>query len=165
HVIGGGVHGIFILGSCGEGPSLSYKLRKDLISRACQQVAGRVSVWVGMTDSSGSEADTIARYAADLGATGVVIAPPFYFPLSRDELVGFTRNRVRRAPLPVVIYNMPALTKVDYTAEAVRQLADEEKIIGIKDSSGNLDVFQSLLEAARVRADWKVLMGPENLLI
>lgn len=165
HLIGGGVHGLFILGSCGEGPSLGYDLRRELITRTCQQVNGRLPIVVGITDSSAAEADSMACFAADHGADGVVLAPPFYFPLDRDELIRYSRHRIQRSPLPVVLYNMPSLTKLSFDSECVRQLADESNVIAIKDSSGELDVFRKLSEAARVRKDWTVLVGPEHLLI
>src|SRR5512136_2166219 len=52
HVLSGGVHGLFILGTTGEGPSLSYRLRREVISRTCRQVANRVPVLVGITDTA-----------------------------------------------------------------------------------------------------------------
>jgi 4-hydroxy-tetrahydrodipicolinate synthase len=52
HILTGGVHGLFILGTTGEAPSLSYRLRCDLIDRVCRQVADRVPVLVGITDTS-----------------------------------------------------------------------------------------------------------------
>ena len=117
HLIAGGVHGLFLLGTCGEEPSLSYRLRRDLISRTCRQVAGRVPVVVGITDSSVVESAAIGAHAADAGADAVVIAPPFYFPLDDDEVVGFVRRLVRSLPLPAVLYNMPSLTKIAFGTE------------------------------------------------
>lgn len=165
HLITGGVHGLFILGSCGEGPSLSYHLRRELVERTCRQVNGRLPILVGITDSSAIEADSISQYAADCGADAVVIAPPFYFPINREELIDFSRRRIRKSPLPVVLYNMPSLTKLSYDSECLSRLADEKKVIAIKDSSGDIGVFQRLVDAARVRDDWTVLVGPEQLLI
>ena len=55
HVVQGGVHGLFILGSCGEGPSLSYRLRREMIARVCERVNDRVPVLVGITDSAFTE--------------------------------------------------------------------------------------------------------------
>src|SRR5947209_12413291 len=52
HMLVGGVHGLFVLGSSGEAPHLSYRLRRELIERTCRQVAGRVPVLVGITDTS-----------------------------------------------------------------------------------------------------------------
>src|SRR5580658_8084483 len=68
HILAGGVHGLFVLGTTGEAPSLSYRLRRELIERACCQVAGRVPVLVGITDTAFVEAVHLARFAADAGA-------------------------------------------------------------------------------------------------
>ncbi|MHC4569171.1 MAG: dihydrodipicolinate synthase family protein, partial [Planctomycetota bacterium] len=68
HVLAGGVHGLFILGTTGEAPSLSYRLRYEVIDRVCGQVAGRVPVLVGITDTSFVESANIARKAEDAGA-------------------------------------------------------------------------------------------------
>lgn len=165
HVLEGGVHGLFLLGTCGEGPSLGYRLRRELVTRTCRQVGGRVPVVVGITDSAAVEAEAMAVHAAECGADAVVIAPPFYFPLERSELTRFIRQRVLRSPLPVLLYNMPALTKLAFEPECVRQLMDEPKIIGFKDSSGDLGYFELLLSAAGVRSDWSFLVGPEHLLV
>jgi dihydrodipicolinate synthase/N-acetylneuraminate lyase len=165
HVLDGGVHGLFLLGTCGEGPSLGYRLRRELVTRTCKQVRGRVPIVVGITDSSAVEAEAMAVHSAECGADAVVIAPPFYFPLDRNELIGFVRRRVQRSPLPVLLYNMPSLTKLAFEPEWVRQLMDEPKIIGFKDSSGDLAYFELLLSAAGERSDWSFLVGPEHLLV
>src|SRR4051794_21575007 len=77
HVLGGGVHGLFLLGTTGEAPGLSHRLRCELVERACGQVGGRVSVLVGITDTSFVESVEMAEHAADAGAHGVVLAPPY----------------------------------------------------------------------------------------
>jgi dihydrodipicolinate synthase/N-acetylneuraminate lyase len=80
HILGGGVHGLFILGTTGEAPSLSYRLRYELIDRACKQVNDRVPVLVGITDTCFTESINTANKARDAGAHAVVLAPPYYFP-------------------------------------------------------------------------------------
>jgi 4-hydroxy-tetrahydrodipicolinate synthase len=165
HLIDGGVHGLFLLGTCGEGPSLSYRLRRELITRTCRQVAGRVPIVVSTTDSSLIEAATLGQHAAEEGAEAVVIAPPFYYPLDDNELMRFVRRSVSRSPLPVILYNMPSLTKVSYAPEIVRQLMDQERIVGLKDSSGELGYLELLLDMAQERPDWSFLVGPEHLLV
>ena len=74
HIVNGGVSGLFILGTTGEGPSLSYRLRRELITLACRQVRGRVPVLVGITDTAFVESVNLARHAADAGADALVLA-------------------------------------------------------------------------------------------
>src|SRR5438094_2542997 len=92
HVLGGGVHGLFVLGTTGEAPGLSHRLRCELVERACAQVAGRVPVLVGITDTSFVESVELAEFAADAGAAAVVLAAPYYFPAAQPELADYTER-------------------------------------------------------------------------
>lgn len=164
HILGGGVHGLFILGTSGEAPSLSYRLRRELIERVCRQVRRRVPVLVGITDTSIVEAISLARHAADSGAPAVVASAPYYLPPGQPELSAYVEHLVRDLPLPLYLYNMPQMTKVAFASDTLRRLTHLEGIAGIKDSSGDLDYFDQALELKRQRPDWSVLVGPEHLL-
>lgn len=165
HLIRGGVHGLFILGTSGEAPSLSYRLRRELIERVCTQVAGRLPVLVGVSDTSLVESLALAGCAAEAGAGAVVLAPPYYFPMNQQELAHYVRRLVSELPLPLVLYNMPAMTKVTFEPETVRQLLDEPGIVGLKDSSRQLDYFLDICQITRQRTDWSLLVGFEHLLV
>jgi dihydrodipicolinate synthase/N-acetylneuraminate lyase len=165
HILGGGVSGLFILGTTGEGPSLGYRLRRELIERACRQVNHRVPVLVGITDTAFVESVNVARQAADAGADALVLAPPYYLPAGQPELEEYLQHLVPELPLPLFLYNMPALTKVSFELEAVRRAMDEPRIIGLKDSSGNMTYFHRLVALLPHRPDWPLFMGPEELLL
>jgi dihydrodipicolinate synthase/N-acetylneuraminate lyase len=164
HVLAGGVHGLFILGTTGEAPSLGYRLRRELIDRVCRQVAGRVPVLVGITDTAFVESTAVARAAADAGADAVVLATPYYFPAGQTELLGYVQHLVAELPLPLVLYNMPSLTKVWFEIDTLRRLSQIERIVGVKDSSGDLAYFEQLQTLRRERPDWSLMIGPEHLL-
>jgi len=164
HVLGGGVHGLFILGTSGEASGLSYRLRRELIERVCRQVRGRVPVLVGITDTSIVEALGLARHAADAGAQAVVTSTPYYLPPGQPELLAFVEHLMSELPLPLYLYNMPQMTKVDFALDTLKRLTHLEGIVGIKDSSGDLGYFSQVLELKRQRPDWSVLVGPEHLL-
>lgn len=164
HVIEGGVHGLFLLGTTGEGPSLSYRLRRELISRSVRQAAGRVPVLVGISDTAFVESANLAQYAADAGADAVILAPPYYMPEGQPELREFLEHLLPKLPLPLYLYNMPTLTKVSFEHETVCWAMQQPRILGIKDSSANMIYFSRLLSLLRERPDWSVLMGPEELL-
>jgi len=164
HVLGGGVHGLFILGTTGEAPSLSYRLRRQWIDSVCERVAGRVPVLVGITDTSFVESVCLAQHAAQAGADAVVLSTPYYFPAGQTELTAYIDHIVDELPLPLVLYNMPSLTKVWFDVETVEKLAAHQNIIGVKDSSGDLEYFKSILELKRLRPDWFVMIGPEAML-
>ena len=165
HVLAGGVSGLFLLGTTGEGPSLSYRLRRELIERVCRQVGGRVPVLVGITDTAFVEALGLARFAADTGAQAVVAAPPYYLPGGQPELREYLHHLVAELPLPLFLYNMPALTKVPFDLETVRIAMDEPRIVGLKDSSGDMAYFHGAADLLSHRPDWSLLIGPEERLL
>ena len=164
HIVGGGVAGLFILGTTGEGPSLSYRIRREVIQRTCKQVKSRLPVLVGITDTAFVESVNLAKVSLAAGADAVVLAPPYYLPEGQPELLEYLGHIVPELPLPLYIYNMPALTKVSFELDTVRRALDEPRIIGLKDSSGNMTYFHRAVELIKRRPDWSLLMGPEEML-
>ncbi len=164
-VIRGGVGGIFILGTTGEAPSLSYRLRRRLIDLTMELVAGRVPVLVGVSDTAFVESVALARHAADAGAAAVVATAPYYFTAGQSELAEYFEHLCAEIPLPFVLYNMPGMTKVSLELATLRRLTAIERIIGLKDSSGDMDYFREALTLRQARQDWFFLTGPEHLLI
>ncbi len=163
HLISGGVHGIFALGTTGEGPSLSSRLKRELVEHTCKFVRGRLPVLVGITDAAYFEALDLAGFAADAGAHSVVCAPPFYFPTDQQELLRYFQQMVAALPLPLVLYNMPGMTKTVIEPATVRALMQEARILGIKDSSGDESNLEQLASLAKERMDWRLFVGPDEL--
>ena len=95
HVVEGGVSGLFILGTTGEAPSLSYRLRRELVDRVCTRVGQRVPVLVGITDTSFVETIELARVARAAGASAAVLSTPYYFPAGQTELLHALDQRFR----------------------------------------------------------------------
>jgi len=158
------VGGLFIVGTTGEGPSLSYRLRRELIDRTVRQVKGRVPLLVGITDTAFIESVDLARHAAERGVDAVVVAPPYYLPEGQVELREYLAHLVAELPLPLYLYNMPALTKVPIELDTVRWAMEEPRIVGFKDSSLNMIYFHQVISLLKHRPDWTLLMGPEELL-
>lgn len=164
HIIAGGVHGLFILGTTGEAPSLSYHLRHELIERTCRQANGRVPVLVGITDTAFVESLNVARVAADAGAKALVLSAPYYFPAGQPELLEYLQHIAPELPLPVFLYNMPTHTKITFEPETIRQAMEIPNIAGLKDSSANMVYFHHIVRLLPQRPEWSLLMGPEELL-
>jgi 4-hydroxy-tetrahydrodipicolinate synthase len=164
HVLAGGVHGLFVLGTTGEGPSLTYRLRRELIERVGELVAGRVPILVGITDTSFTEAIGLAEWSADCGAAAVVVAPPYYFAHSQGELIDFIRRLAGAVELPLFLYNIPSHTKVHIESDTVARLLDVPAVVGLKDSSAQMIHFHRVRQLTADRPDFTLLMGPEELL-
>lgn len=164
HILSGEVAGLFILGTCGEGPSLGYRLRQELIEVASEQIAGRVPLLVGVSDSAFGESVALAEFAADAGASAVVLAPPYYNPARQDELARYVERFAAESPLPVFLYNLPSHTKISFELETLRRLIEVPNVVGLKDSSASMIYFHHVLRLARTRPGWTLLTGPEELL-
>lgn len=165
HVIGGDVNGIFVLGTTGETAGLSHRLRQEVIHASCRIVARRVPVLAGITDTSYVESVKLANIAADAGASALVVAPPYYFTYTQDDLLRYIEQLASDVRLPLFLYNIPQLTKVRFEVETVRRAAQVAGIAGLKDSSGDLNYFRQVIEAVRSRPDFAVFMGPEEMLV
>jgi dihydrodipicolinate synthase/N-acetylneuraminate lyase len=163
HVLTGGVHAIFILGTTGEATSLPQDVRRELIQNTVRLVNQRVPVLVGVTDTVQAQALSLARFAADHGADGVVVSTPYYVVPSQSELIAYASAFITGQPLPVILYNIPPLTKASFAPETVRHLAQIPRVIAMKDSSGDLPYFESIRTATE-RPDFAFLIGNEPLI-
>lgn len=161
HVIEGGVSGIFVLGTTGEGPSLSKDIKRAVVSRCC--LVSTVPVLVNVTECSLTESLELLDHAARCGAAGVVSAAPFYFSISQADAVQWFQALADASTLPLLLYNMPSCVGLDLELETVRELSNHQNIAGIKDSSGNIESFKELCEAFR-DTDFAIMMGPEELI-
>lgn len=160
HLISGGVHGLFILGTTGESASLSYPVRRELIKRTSEIVNKRVPVVAGITDTSMFHSLEMADYSAKMGLDCVVIAPPYYMPISQEEMREYLENLVPELPLPFLMYDMPGCTKMHMSLETVRK-AKELGAIGIKDSSGDISYMYSLINEFKESPEFSIITGTE----
>ena len=160
YIISGNVHGVFLLGTTGEAPNLSYELRKEFIEKACSFVNKRIPVYVGITDTSLSGSLEIAEAAKKAGADALVISSPYYVPMTQAEFVVYLETLVPQLPLPFMMYNMPSCTKLHMSVETVRK-SRELGAIGIKDSSGDLGYLYALIEEFKDTPDFAIIVGTE----
>lgn len=164
HILAGGVHGLFILGTTGEGPSMGPRLKRELIERTCARVKQRVPVLVGVTDTCFSESLSLAGYAADRGADAVVVAPPYYFPAGQPELLEYYVQILDQMPLPVVPYNMPGCTKINIELDTLGQLLEHRNVRAFKDSSRDMIYLHGVVRLLKDYPGKTVLVGPEEML-
>lgn len=164
HVIEGGVQGLFILGTTGEISRLSGELKNEVIRKTCRIVNKRVPVLVGITDTAIYETLRLENEAYEAGADAVVLAPPFYYHVEQDELSDYFSEVANSTSLPLYLYNMPSRTHINIEVNTVVEASEHPKILGIKDSSGDLMYVQSLIYAFRDRSKFSVFVGPEEIM-
>jgi 4-hydroxy-tetrahydrodipicolinate synthase len=164
HLIAGGVHGIFILGTTGEAPNLPYSVRAALIERSCKLAGSRVPVIVGITDTSYQDALRMAAKAYDSGASAVVAAPPYYYQVGQADLLQYFKRLASDSPLPLFLYNAPLNTHLWLEVATAIEAAAESNIVGLKDSGLNMGYFHAVREGVRSSPDFTLLVGPDDLL-
>jgi 4-hydroxy-tetrahydrodipicolinate synthase len=164
HVIKGGVHGLFILGTTGEISRLSSGIKDEVIRRTCRIVNKRVPVLVGITDTAIYETQRLERIAFETGADAVVLAPPFYYHVEQNELIDYFYEVADAIHLPLYLYNMPSRTNIHIEVNTVVEVAKHPNVLGIKDSSGDLMYIQSLIYEFREKPGFSVFVGPEEIM-
>ncbi len=163
HLLSGGVDGIFLLGTTGEGPHLGYAVREELVKTTCRIVKGRVPVLVGITETNMDDALAFAAKCKSYGAAAVVAAPPYYFKLTQAECVAWFTEMADRLPLPLVIYDMPAHTDTTLEPATVAKLAAHPNIVALKDSSSVIALFNKFRVALEPFAErFSLFMGPDE---
>ena len=164
HVVAGGVHGIFILGTTGESQSLGFSLRCEMIKESARILKNRIPLLVGISDTSITDSVALAKVAAENGADAVVSAPPYYYAAAQPELIDFYNVLLEQLPLPLFLYNMPMHTKTSFAPATIRKIAENPKVIGFKDSSASGGYFQSVMHEFRDRPDFALFVGPEEMM-
>jgi 4-hydroxy-tetrahydrodipicolinate synthase len=154
--------GLFALGSSGEMTWLPDEVALRVAHVAIEQVAGRIPVYLGVGDTSTARTLERAARFADAGADYLVVTTPFYYPVvSEPRLVDHFAAVADRAPVPIILYNIPQHTHCRLTPAVVAALAGHPRIAGIKDSTGDWAAFDQILA---LRSDgFRVLQGHERL--
>lgn len=160
-VVGGGVDAMVALGSTGECASLSLRLRRE-VRRQVIACSGGVPVICGVMGTSLDEIQAEVDRSAEDGADAVLVAPPFYYVTGAPGVEAFFERVADLSAVPVILYNIPALTKIALAPESVRRLFLHPRIAGIKDSSRDYDRTQSLVRLAREHPDRGVWTGADT---
>ena len=160
-----GVHGLFVNGSTGEFPRFTEEERRRTVQIVCGQVDGRVPVIAGASEAHVGETLRACETYLGYGARAAAIVPPYYFRPSQDAIDAYFREIAAHSPIDVLLYNIPAFATA-MSLETIRRLAELPRVIGIKESSGDVGLMLRLLAAIRRdRPDFSVLTGSEAVLV
>ncbi|MBI5034760.1 MAG: dihydrodipicolinate synthase family protein [Chloroflexi bacterium] len=161
HVIAGGVSGIFLLGSSGEGPALSDAVKERLVRLVSAQAKNRVAVLVGAFAVGTRQTIELARRLLKHGGDCAVLVAPFYFSQTQDEIATHIATVARALDGPTMCYNIPQMVKTIIEPETAAKIAQTEHVIAIKDSWGDMARFQRTLAIKYMRPDFGVYQGAE----
>src|SRR5438552_2228368 len=160
-----GVHGIYPNGSTGEFTRFTVEERRRIIQIVCDQSAGRVPVLAGAAEANVNETIAACELYHSYGARAVAIVSPFYYKLSPESVYAYFREIARHSPIDVTLYNIPMFAS-PIDVPTLLRLAEFERIIGIKDSSGDVAFMARMINAIRPRRpDFCFLTGWDVVLI
>jgi 4-hydroxy-2-oxoglutarate aldolase len=143
--------GIVVLGSTGEAILLSDQEQRDVLKSARGAAAPNKVLIAGTGVESAIETLRLTEYAAELGYDIAMVRTPHYYKrqMQTANILAFYRMVADRSPLPVIIYNFPQATGYDIPAELVSELAEHPNLIGIKESSGDVEKVRKIVEGTR----------------
>ncbi len=163
YVIEGGVHGIFVVGTTGEFYGLTHEEKRELYLCAIEKSNSRVPVYAGTGAITTSECIELNHIAADCGIDAVSLLTPMFAVPDQEELIRHYREIAINTHLPVLLYNNVNKTGVTISSQTAEVLAEEDNIVGIKDSSGDFTLTGEYIRKTRNK-DFAVLSGRDNLI-
>jgi 4-hydroxy-tetrahydrodipicolinate synthase len=164
HLIDGGVHGLFPVGSQGEFFSLTFEQKKEAIRIVVDETRNRIPVYAGTGAVTTCEAIETTKMAQDLGVNAVSIITPYFLVPSQKELIAHYKAIAKACPdLPILLYSNPDRTQVPFPTSTVLELAAVDNIVGIKDSSGDMSMNGEYIRLTR-GMNFHVLMGRDTLI-
>lgn len=160
-----GVHGLYPNGSTGEFTRFTPEERRRIIEIVCDQTRGRVPILAGAAEANVRETIKACEAYHACGARAVAIVSPFYYKLSPDSVYAYFREIALNSPIDVTLYNIPMFAS-PIDVPTIRRLAEFDRVIGIKDSSGDISFMMRMMAAVQpIRPDFVFLTGWEAALV
>ncbi|NEB04376.1 dihydrodipicolinate synthase family protein [Streptomyces sp. SID13726] len=167
HLVTGGVHGLFVLGTTSEVAFLTDAQRRLVVETVAGHVGGQLPVLAGVIDMTTARVLDHVRAVAAARADAVVVTAPFYTSTHPAEIARHYRVVAAGSPVPVIAYDLPSGVHSKLPGDVVLDLAAEGVLAGLKDSSGDLAGFRTVVSGARTRPDisgFSVLTGSELII-
>lgn len=149
----------FIIGSTGEAPSLSRSQRIELLKATVETVDKRDLVYAGVSGNCLADSIEEGVLFAELGADVLVATPTSYYPMTNNQMVTYFESLADALPKPLIIYNMPGMTKHNIPVDVVEHLSHHKNIVGLKDSERDEERLFTLIEMFKDRNDFVHLLG------
>ena len=156
--IAGGVAGIFVLGTTGEGAHVPREIRRELVQQTVSRVNKRTKVFAGLGDVRNADVAEANEYL-HLGADAVVAHPPIAEKLAPEQLLNWYQTLLGKLEGPLLLYNMPSTTGVSIPLDAVEKLLGHPKLAGLKDSENNSKRLEETMKRFGGKKDFAVFVG------
>lgn len=161
HLISGGVDGIFVAGSTGEGLTLTDLEYQELLKRAKEIVNGRIQIYSGISASSTQKACEYSVFAKNLKLDGLLVATPPYNKPTQEGIIAHFSEISKQSSLPIVAYNVPGRTCSSIQPKTLATLLEKKIIISLKDATGSIENVLDVLAATNEKLP--ILSGEDSL--
>ncbi len=149
----------FILGTTGEGVSIPLTMKAEIIEHATKIAANRTMIYAGISDTCPINSIILAQEFYQAGIQVLVCHIPPYYPLLPEQIHTFFESLADKLPAPLILYNIPATTKVSIPIDIIGKLSEHKNIIGLKDSERSLERMDVLAEKFKDREDFSIFNG------
>ncbi|MCA9232065.1 MAG: dihydrodipicolinate synthase family protein [Planctomycetales bacterium] len=164
-LIADGIYGLYPNGSSGEFTRFTPEERRRIAKITIEQAAGRVPVLAGAAEANVRETIAACETYHEYGARAVAIVSPFYYSLGPESVYEFFREIAVNSPIDVTLYNIPMFAS-PIDVPTIQRLSELERVVGIKDSSGDITSMMNMIRAVRPnRPDFVFLNGWEAALV
>jgi dihydrodipicolinate synthase/N-acetylneuraminate lyase len=164
-LIDSGIHGLYPNGSTGEFTRFTVDERRQIVRIVCEQTRGRVPILAGAAEANVRETLRACEAYREYGARAVAIVSPFYYRLGANAVYAYFREIALNTPIDVTLYNIPMFASPIDVA-TIRRLAEFPRVIGIKDSSGDIAHMLRMMAAVQpTRPDFVFLTGWEPAMV
>lgn len=159
-----GIDGVIPMGTTGESPTVSFEEHEEFIKKVVKLVNGRIKVIAGTGANSTDEAVWLTKVAENAGVDGALSVNPYYNKPTQKGLIAHYEAIAKSTKLPVVLYNIPGRTGVNFLPESVNELIRRvDNVVAMKEASGDITQMMRLIELCGERLT--VLSGDDNMLL
>ncbi len=162
YLIKAGVHGVFPLGSTGEGYGLEFEEKRKVIETVLEATNKRIPVYAGTGAITTKESIKLTEMATKLGVDALSVVTPYFITPSQEELYEHYEAIAVSTDLPIILYNNPDRTGVSLSVDLIIRLSQIDNIVGIKDSSGDMSQAAEIIR--RTKGNFAILAGRDTLI-
>ena len=161
--IAGGIDALVICGTTGEGSTLTDEEHRECIRFSVEHIAGRVPVIAGTGSNDTDYANSLSKYACEVGADALLLVSPYYNKATPKGLIKSFLDTAEKTDKPIILYNVPSRTGVNISMPVYRELAKHERIVAVKEASGNMSQVAEI--AAELSNDLAIYSGNDDQIV
>ncbi len=162
HQIDNNIDALVICGTTGEAATMPDREHLSVIEYAVKKVAGRVPVIAGTGSNDTAHCVELSVESQKLGADGLLITTPYYNKATQKGLIAHYDKVLEKTNLPIILYNVPGRTGMSYAIPTLKELARDERIVGIKEASGSIEYAT---EVARSCPELTMYSGNDDIVV